>query len=59
MKGDEYVPDLGVSLDVVGWTALSPVRSGSLHRQAPSVFCLVPEVWSSAFNQGLVIRLDA
>lgn len=25
VKGDEYVPDLGVSLDVARWTSLSPV----------------------------------
>lgn len=46
--------DLGVSLDVAVRTALSRVRQASL---ASSY--LVPEVWSNAFKQGLVIRLDA
>lgn len=34
VKGDDYVPDLGVSLDVAGWTALSSGQTvflGKLH----------------------------
>lgn len=27
VKGDEDVPDLGVSLDVAGWTVLSPCQA--------------------------------